>query len=63
MRDAYLNEHWFITLLNNRETLGDRRHDYNTHRPHSCLNNLTPEQYAEQVQQGEAIEKRPQPLS
>ena len=62
MRDECLNEHWFTTLRNTRETLGEGRHDYNTHRPHSSLNNLTPQQYAEQLQQGEAIEKQTQPL-
>ena len=47
LRDECLNETLFISLAEARETLDAWREDYNTHRPHSALGNLTPMEFAE----------------
>ena len=48
LRDECLNEHWFTSLADARRILTAWRQDYNTVRPHSSLQNLTPEQFAQQ---------------
>lgn len=45
-RDEVLNEHWFLSLDDVRETSERWRIRYNTHRPHSALNYLTPAEFA-----------------
>ena len=45
-RDECLNEHWFTTLAHARRIIEDWRIEYNTERPHSSLNDMTPEQFA-----------------
>ncbi|MFC2170136.1 transposase, partial [Acidobacteriota bacterium] len=42
-----LNEHWFLSLEDAREKTESWRQDYNQNRPHSSLENLSPEEYAE----------------
>ena len=42
MRDECLNEHWFGTLVEARQTIAAWRRDYNEVRPHSSLGNRTP---------------------
>jgi len=42
MRDECLNEHWFATLVEARQTIEAWRRDYNEVRPHSSLGNRTP---------------------
>ena len=42
MRDECLNEHWFGTLVEARQTIEAWRRDYNEVRPHSSLGNRTP---------------------
>lgn len=44
-RDECLNEHWFTSLKDAQEKIEIWRRDYNSHRPHSSLNNLTPEEF------------------
>ena len=44
-RDECLNEHWFLTLDEAREVIEEWRQDYNQFRPHSSLDDLTPEQF------------------
>lgn len=46
LRDECLNEHWFRSLAEARETIEAWRVDYNTVRPHSSLGYQTPEQFA-----------------
>lgn len=46
LRDECLNIERFDTLLEAKVVITDWRHDYNTHRPHSALANLTPAAYA-----------------
>jgi putative transposase len=46
-RDECLNEHWFITMSQARRMIEAWRIEYNTERPHSSLEDLTPEEFAE----------------
>lgn len=43
-RDECLNENWFMTLEQAREIVEEWRVDYNTARPHSSLEYMTPEE-------------------
>jgi putative transposase len=47
-RDECLNEHWFQTLQQARETIAHWRRDYNEVRPHSSIGRIPPAQFAEQ---------------
>lgn len=49
VRDECLNEHWFTALGEARDIVTTWRLDYNGVRPHSALNNLTPEEFAQQT--------------
>ena len=44
-RDECLNERWFVSLADARQTIDAWRQDYNTARPHSALGYQTPEAY------------------
>lgn len=44
-RDECLNAHWFLSLEDAREKIEAWRCDYNGFRPHSSLNNLTPNEF------------------
>ena len=46
-RDECLNEHWFVSLAEAQAQIEAWRVDYNTVRPHSALDDLTPHQFAE----------------
>jgi putative transposase len=45
MRDECLNEHWFLSLGEARETIEAWRKDYNEVRPHTSLGNRTPQEF------------------
>ena len=45
-REECLNEHWFLTLDDARETIEDWRIDYNQVRPHIALGYMTPHEFA-----------------
>ena len=45
-RDECLNEHWFLSLADAKTVIEDWRIDYNQVRPHSALQQATPEQFA-----------------
>jgi len=47
LRDECLNENWFLSLRDARDTIQSWRIDYNDGRPHSSLRVLTPRQYVE----------------
>ncbi len=49
LRDECLNERLFSSLAEARETLDEWQEDYNTHRPHSALGNLTPKEFAKKT--------------
>jgi putative transposase len=54
LRDECLNENVFIDLKDARNKIEAWRRDYNSIRPHSSLNNLTPEEFANSLpQQGQ----------
>ena len=44
-RDECLNDHWFTSLDEARRIIEDWRVDYNNERPHTSLDNLTPEEF------------------
>jgi len=44
-RDECLNEHYFITLEQTKAITSNWRIEYNTERPHSALNNMTPDEF------------------
>ena len=48
-RDECLNEHWFMSLDEAREVIEEWRQDYNAVRPHSSLDDLTPEQFRDRA--------------
>ena len=41
-----LNEHWFLSMEDAREKVEAWRRDYNEHRPHSSLGNVSPAEFA-----------------
>jgi putative transposase len=45
MRDECLNEHWFVSVGEARETIEAWRRDYNEVRPHMALGNRTPKEF------------------
>ena len=51
MRDECLNEHWFGTLGEARQTIEAWRRDYNEVRPHSALGNRTPQEFAARAEE------------
>ena len=46
-RAECLNENWFLSLADARDKIEQWRVDYNQHRPHSSLGDLTPVEFAE----------------
>jgi len=53
LRDECLNEHLFTNLKEARQIIEEWRIDYNTNRPHTSLNGLTPTEFATRPQQGQ----------
>jgi putative transposase len=52
LRDECLNEHVFTNLGEARRIIEEWRIDYNTNRPHTSLNGLTPTEFAARPDQG-----------
>jgi len=50
LRDECLNQHWFCSLDDARQTIEAWRVDYNDHRPHSSLGQQTPTAYAQMIE-------------
>ena len=50
-REECLNEHVFVSLHSAQQIIETWRQDYNTERPHSSLNDLTPEEFTEAFNQ------------
>ena len=46
-RDECLNEEWFVTIKDARNKIEIWRNEYNTERPHSSLNGLSPYEFIE----------------
>ena len=53
LRDECLNEHLFTNLNEARQIIEEWRIDYNTNRPHTSLNGLTPTEFAARPKQGQ----------
>lgn len=49
LRDECLNEHWFLSLYDAREKVEAWRREYNRERPHSSLQDMTPEEFRASV--------------
>ena len=47
LRDECLNENWFSSVREARDTIETWRRDYNEVRPHSSLDNLSPMEFME----------------
>ena len=45
-RDECLNDNVFVSLHSAQKIIENWRQDYNSERPHSSLNDLTPEEFA-----------------
>ena len=58
LRDECLNVNQFVSLDDARTKIEAWRIDYNQHRPHSSLGNLTPSEYAKQRQDNWTSEVR-----
>ena len=52
LRDECLNEHLFANIAQARRIIEEWRIDYNTNRPHTSLNGLTPTEFAARPNQG-----------
>jgi putative transposase len=52
LRDECLNEHLFANLAQTRRIIEEWRIDYNTKRPHTSLNGLTPTEFAARPTEG-----------
>lgn len=50
LRQECLNASWFLSMADARQRIEAWRCDFNDHRPHSSLGNLTPSQFAAQLQ-------------
>ncbi len=53
LRDECLNQNWFLSLDHARRVVEEWRIEYNQERPHSCLGNLTPDQF--RMEQGKEL--------
>jgi putative transposase len=49
LRDGWLNQHWFLSLVEARAVTVASREDYNRVRPHGALGNQTPSEFARPV--------------
>ena len=52
LRDECLDVHWFSAIEQARTEIEEWRCDYNEQRPHSSLDNLTPNEYVAKYHQG-----------
>ena len=51
LREECLNDNWFMSLQSARNIIETWRLDYNTARPHSSLNDLTPGEFVAKEQE------------
>ncbi len=54
-RDECLNVHWFLSLEDAQEKIECWWQEYNRQRPHSSLNNQTPEEFIRSLQKGQDL--------
>ena len=55
LRDECLNVHWFLSLEDAQEKIERWREEYNRERPHSSLNNQTPEEFIRSLQKSQDL--------
>ncbi|OON33512.1 transposase [Izhakiella australiensis] len=55
LRDECLNVHWFLSLEDACEKIEQWRQEYNRERPHSSLNNRTPEEFIRSLQKSQDL--------
>ena len=60
LRDECLNTEWFSSLEDARRSISLWQHEYNTERPHSALGDLSPTEFAKQMQYPELTNVRPE---
>jgi hypothetical protein len=54
-RDECLDLHWFLSLADARRITESWRIEYNTERPHSSLNDRTPEEFRRAMEAGSPV--------
>ena len=52
VREECLNQHCFFSMSEAREIIDDWQRDYDTVRPHSSLKYLTPQEFADNLEEG-----------
>ena len=57
LRQECLNQNWFLSLADARETIENWRQDYNEYRPHSSLGQQTPSEFVADWQQTRTDQK------
>ena len=57
LRDECLNEHLFAGLAEARRIIAEWRYDYNTTRPHTSLDGLTPNEFAARPNWGHNLKR------
>jgi putative transposase len=57
-RDECLNAHWFLSLEDAQETMEAWRMEYNGYRPHSSLDDLTPNEFVNRYMKDEASKEK-----
>ncbi len=55
VRDECLNEEWFVTLAQAKQSIESWRIDYNQRRPHTSLGGLTPVEYEQRVASSDEV--------
>ncbi len=55
LRDECLNIHWFLSLEDAQEKLGNWRREYNHERTHSSLNDMTPAEFIRSLRKDEDL--------
>ena len=60
LRDECLNTEWFSSLEDARRSIKLWQQEYNTERPHSALGDLSPAEFAAQMQYPELTNVRPE---
>jgi putative transposase len=58
-REECLNENWFVSLADARQTIEAWRVEYNTERPHSRLRDCTPREFALHLHQQQFLQSTP----
>lgn len=55
LQDECLNIHWFLSLADAQDKLGNLRREYDCERTHSSLNDMTPAEFIRSLQKDEDL--------